>query len=83
MGRVYIEVQTMSTLRIHGGLNKEASEVNSRYMASPNDIAVYIKRVRKSALPLFSATIGSSLWKIGPKLCPRTVELSSYLKISK
>ena len=28
-------------------------------MASPDDIAVYIRRVRESAPPLFSATVGS------------------------
>ena len=53
MGRVYVKVQTMSNLGSHGGSNREASKVSSRYVASPDDITVYIKRVRESAPPFF------------------------------
>ena len=59
MGRVYIEVQTMSNLGSHSGSNREAPEVSSCYVISPDDIAVYIRRVRELAPPLLSATIGS------------------------
>ena len=59
VGRVYIEVRTMSNLGSHGGSNREALEVSSHYVASPDDIVVYIRRVRESAPPLFSPTVGS------------------------
>ena len=59
MGRVFIEVQTISNLGSHCGSNGEALKVSNYYVASPDDIAVYIRRVRKSAQSLFLATIGS------------------------
>ena len=59
MGRVYIEVQTMLNLGSRGGSNREAPNVSSRYVASPDDVVVYIKRVRESTPPSFSTTIGS------------------------
>ena len=49
----------MSNLGSHGSSNREAPKVSSLYVASPDDIAVYIRRVRESAPPLFSATVGS------------------------
>ena len=49
----------MSNLGSHGGSNREASEVSSRYVASLDDIAVHIRRVRESTPPLFSATVSS------------------------
>ena len=42
-----------------GGSNSEVPKVNSRYVPSLNDLVVHIKRVKESAPPLFSATIGS------------------------
>ena len=59
VGIVYIEVWTMLILWSHDGSNREAPEVSSRYVASLNDIAVYIRRVKESAPSLFSATVGS------------------------
>ena len=49
----------MTNLGSHGGSKREASEVSSRYVASPDDIAVHIKRMRELAPPLFLATVGS------------------------
>ena len=49
----------MSNFGSHGGSNREAPEVSSLYVASLDDIAVPIRRVRESVLPLFSATVGS------------------------
>ena len=49
----------MSNNRSQGGSNSEVPEVSSRYVLSLDDIAIHIRRVRKSAPPLFSATIGS------------------------
>ena len=43
----------------HSGSNSEVLEVTSRYVPTLDDIVVHIKRVRKSAPPLFSATVGS------------------------
>ena len=59
VGRVYIEVQIMSNLGSHCGSNREALEVSSRYLASPDDVAEHIRQVRESVPPLFSATVGS------------------------
>ena len=83
VGRVYIKVQIMSNLGSHGGSNREAPEVSSHYVASPDDIGVYIRRERESVSPLSQLLVVLSLWKIGPGLCPRTLELSLYLKILK
>ena len=49
----------MSNLGSRDGSNREALEVNSRYVASPDDIAVHVRRVRESAPLLFSATVSS------------------------
>ena len=49
----------MLNLGSHGGSNREALQISSHYMASPDDIAVHIRRVRESAMPLFSAIVGS------------------------
>ena len=49
----------MSNEKSQGGSNSEVPEVSSRYVPSPNDIAIHIRRVRESAPPLFSATIDS------------------------
>ena len=48
----------MLNVRSQGGSNREAPEVTNRYVPSPNDIAIHIRRVRESALPLFLATVG-------------------------
>ena len=44
----------MSNVGSQGGSNKEALEVTSRYVPSPDDITIQIKRVKESALPLFN-----------------------------
>ena len=49
----------MSNLGSHGGSNREAPEVSRCSVASPDDIAVHIRRVRESTLPLFSTLVGS------------------------
>ena len=49
----------MSDERSQGGSNTENHEVSSRYVSSPNDIATYIRRMRESAPPLFTAVGGS------------------------
>ena len=49
----------MSNLGSHGGSNREAPEVSSRYVASQDDIAVHIKKMRELAPPLFLAIVGS------------------------
>ena len=49
----------MSNLGSHGGSNREVLKVSSRYVASPDDIAMHVRRVRESAPPLFLATVGS------------------------
>ena len=54
-----LTLRVMSNLGSQGGSNREAPEVSSRYVASLDDIAVHIRLVRESALPLFSVTIGS------------------------
>ena len=42
-----------------GVSDSEAPEVSSRYVPSPVDIAIHIRRVRESAPSLFSATVSS------------------------
>ena len=49
----------MSNDASQGGSNSEVPEVSSRYVPSLDDLAVHIRRVRESGLPLFSATVGS------------------------
>ena len=49
----------MSKVRSQDGLNRGTLEVNGRYMQSPYDLAIYVRRVRESALHLFSAVVGS------------------------
>ena len=49
----------MSNERSQGGSNSEVLEVNSRYVSSPNDIAMQIRQVKESAPPLFLAMVGS------------------------
>ena len=39
--------------RSQGGSNSEAPEVTNRYVSSPYDIAIQIRRVRESDPPLF------------------------------
>ena len=46
-------------MRSQSGSNREAPEVTSHYVPSPNDIAIQIRRVRESDPPLFSTTIDS------------------------
>ena len=41
------------------GSNNEVPQVTSCYVPSLDDLAVHIRQVRESTLPLFSATIGS------------------------
>ena len=43
----------MSDLGSQSGSNREAPEVNSNYEVSPDDVAVHIRWMRKSALALF------------------------------
>ena len=40
-------------------MNSEILEVSSRYVPSSDDIALYIRRVRESAPPLFTVVAGS------------------------
>ena len=49
----------MSNVRNQGGSNKEALEITSRYVPSPDNIVIQIRQVRESAPPLFSTTISS------------------------
>ena len=49
----------MSNDRSQGGSNSDVPEVSSRYVPSPDDITMHIRRVRESAPPLFSATVSS------------------------
>ena len=49
----------MSSVRRQGGSNSEILEVSSRYVPSPDDIAMQVRRVRELAPPLFLATVGS------------------------
>ena len=49
----------MSEVRSQDGSNSETLEVSSRYVPSPDDIAMHIKRVRELAPLLFSAIVGS------------------------
>ena len=75
---------TMSNLGSHGGSNREALEVSSRYVASRDDIVVYILGEWRSQLCLyFQLLLVLSLWKIGPESYHRTLELSPYLKVLK
>ena len=73
----------MSNLGSHGGSNREAPEVSSRYVTSLDDIAVYIRRVRSQLCLCFQLLLVLSLWKIGPESCHRTLESSPYLKVLK
>ena len=70
----------MSNLGSHAGSNREAPEDNSRYVSSPDDIAVYIRRVRESAPPLFSATIGSIFVKNWTKVMSQNLKALSVPK---
>ena len=47
----------MSEVRSQDGSNRETLEVSSRYVQSPDDIAMYVRRVRESAPPLFLAIV--------------------------
>ena len=49
----------MSGGRSQSGSSSEIPEVNSCYVPSLDDIALCIRRVRESALPLFTAVAGS------------------------
>ena len=49
----------MSEVRSHDGSNRETLEVSGRYVKSSGDIAMYVRRVRESAPPLFLAIVGS------------------------
>ena len=73
----------MSNMGRQSGSNGEALEVSIRYKISLDDIAVHIRRTRESALPLFLATIGLFLWRIGVELCRRILELFLYLRTLK
>ena len=48
----------MSEARSHDGSKREILEVSGRCVQSPNDIAMYVRRVRESAPPLFLAIVG-------------------------
>ena len=47
----------MSEVRSHDGSNREILEVNGRCVQSPDDIAMYVRRVRESTPPLFLAIV--------------------------
>ena len=49
----------MSEVRSHDGLNKGTLKVSGHYVQSPDDIAMYVRRVRELAPPLFLAIVGS------------------------
>ena len=49
----------MSKDRSQGGSNSEVPKISSRYVSSPDDTAMHIRRVRESAPLLFSAKVGS------------------------
>ena len=49
----------MSEVRSHDGLNRKILKVSGRYVQSPDDIAMYVRRVRESTPPLFLAIVGS------------------------
>ena len=49
----------MSNVRSQGGSNREALDVTSCYVPSLDDIAIQIRRMRETVLPLFSVTVGS------------------------
>ena len=73
----------MSNLESHGGSNREAPEVSSRYVASLDDIVVYIRRVRKSVPSLFSA-VGSIFvedWTIVMSQNLRALYIPKNLKV--
>ena len=46
------------TMQVRVASNSEVPEGSSRYVPSLDGLAVHIRRVRKSAPPLFSATVG-------------------------
>ena len=48
----------MSNDASQGGSNSEVPKVSSLYVPSLDDLVVHIRRVRESAPPLFSATLG-------------------------
>ena len=49
----------MSDDASQGGSNSEVPKVTSHYVSTLDDLAIHIRRVRDSAPPLFSATVGS------------------------
>ena len=47
----------MSEVRSHGDSNKEAFEVSGCYVQSPDDIVMYVRRVRELTPPLSLAIV--------------------------
>ena len=43
----------MSQVKSQDGLNRETLKVSGRYVQSLDDIAMYVRRVKESAPPLF------------------------------
>ena len=65
----------MSNDGSQGGSNSEVPKVSCRYVPSLDDIAVHIRRVRESAPPLFSATIGSIFVEDWTKVMSQNLKL--------
>ena len=70
----------MSNDRSQGGSNNEVPEVSSRYVPSPDDIAVHIRRVRESDPPLFLATVGSILVEYWTRVMSQNLKVLSVPK---
>ena len=70
----------MSSDRSQGGSNSEDLDVSSHYVPSPNDIAMHIRRVKESARPLFSATIGSVFVENWTKVMSQNLKVLSTPK---
>ena len=70
----------MSNDASYGGSNSEVPEVSIRYVPSPDDVAVHIRRARESAPPLFSATVGSIFLEDWTRIMSQNLKILSVPK---
>ena len=70
----------MSNNGSQDGSNSEVSDVSSHYVPSLDDIAVHIRRVRESAPPLFSATVGSIFVEDWTRIMSQNLKILSIPK---
>ena len=65
------------------GRKLETFEVSGRYVQSPDDIAMYVRRVRESAPPLILAIVGSIFLEDWIRVMLQNFETPPYPRVKK